>query len=170
MTKSRPRVTPPASSGRSGTGSAREPEGTSMTHAQGTSDAFFRHIVSGMRNGVLAITRDGRLALINDEAYRIFGVAAKTDDVGRPLAVVLKDHPDVVRVLTGAFALHLLRMRVVLRWKRSIKVFGCSVRVVPDERARPRIERRHRRLARAPLGLGRGGDLRSPVGTGAAGL
>ena len=27
-----------------------------------------------MRNGVLAITRDARLALINDEAYRIFGV------------------------------------------------------------------------------------------------
>ena len=31
-------------------------------------DTFFRHIVAGMRNGVLAITRDGTLALINDEA------------------------------------------------------------------------------------------------------
>jgi sensor histidine kinase regulating citrate/malate metabolism len=58
-----------------------------------------------MRNGVLAITRDGRLALINDEAYRIFGVAAQADDVGRPIGTVLKDHPDVVRVLTGAFDL-----------------------------------------------------------------
>jgi signal transduction histidine kinase len=105
-----------------------------MTHAQGTSDAFFRHIVSGMRNGVLAITRDGRLALINDEAYRIFGVPAKTDDVGRPLAVVLKDHPDVVRALTGAFDLHLLPNRVEMRLKPSNKVIGYTVTFVPDDR------------------------------------
>ena len=117
MTKSRPRVAPPASSGRSGTSPVRETAAVSTTHAQGTSDAFFRHIVSGMRNGVLAITRDGRLALINDEAYRIFGVKAQADDVGRPLAPVLKDHPDVVRVLTGAFDLHLLPNRVEMRLK-----------------------------------------------------
>jgi signal transduction histidine kinase len=104
-----------------------------MTHAQGTSDAFFRHIVSGMRNGVLAITRDGRLALINDEAYRIFGIATKADDVGRPLSVVLKDHPDVVRVLTGAFDLHLLPNRVEMRLKPSNKVIGYTVTFVPDD-------------------------------------
>jgi signal transduction histidine kinase len=104
-----------------------------MTHAQGTSDAFFRHIVSGMRNGVLAITRDGRLALINDEAYRIFGVPTRTDDVGRPLAMVLKDHPDVVRVLTGAFDLHLLPNRVEMRLKPSNKVIGYTVTFVPDD-------------------------------------
>ena len=77
-----------------------------------------------MRNGVLAITRDGRLALINDEAYRIFGVTAQADDVGRPIALVLKDHPDVVRVLTGAFDLHLLPNRVEMRLKPSNKVIG----------------------------------------------
>ena len=37
-------------------------------------DWFFRHIVSSMRNGVLAIHRDGTLALMNDEAYRIFAL------------------------------------------------------------------------------------------------
>jgi signal transduction histidine kinase len=104
-----------------------------VTHAQGTSDAFFRHIVSGMRNGVLAITRDARLALINDEAYRIFGVAANGDDVGLPIAVVLKDHPDVVRVLTGAFDLHLLPNRVEMRLKPSNKVIGYTVTFVPDD-------------------------------------
>jgi signal transduction histidine kinase len=133
MTKPRPRLAPPASSGRSGTGSVREKEGTPVTHAQGTSDAFFRHIVSGMRNGVLAITRDAQLALINDEAYRIFGVAANGDDVGRPIAVVLKDHPDVVRVLTGAFDLHLLPNRVEMRLKPSNKVIGYTVTFVPDD-------------------------------------
>ena len=60
-------------------------------------DAFFRHIVSGMRNGVLAMTRDGTLALINDEAYRIFGVTPQRDDLGRPVADVLHEHPEVVR-------------------------------------------------------------------------
>jgi signal transduction histidine kinase len=133
MTKSRPRVAPPASSGRTGTSPVRDTASASTTHAQGTSDAFFRHIVSGMRNGVLAITRDARLALINDEAYRIFGVKAQADDVGRPLALVLKDHLDVVRVLTGAFDLHLLPNRVEMRLKPSNKVIGYTVTFVPDD-------------------------------------
>ena len=30
-------------------------------------DRFFRHIVSSMRNGVIAFRRDGTLALMNDE-------------------------------------------------------------------------------------------------------
>jgi PAS domain S-box-containing protein len=133
MTKSRPRAAPPASSGRPGTSPVRETATASTTHAQGTSDAFFRHIVSGMRNGVLAITRDGRLALINDEAYRIFGVKAQADDVGRSVAQVLKDHLDVVRVLTGAFDLHLLPNRVEMRLKPSNKVIGYTVTFVPDD-------------------------------------
>ena len=105
----------------------------STTHALGTGDAFFRHIVSGMRNGVLAITRDGRLALINDEAYRIFGVTAHPDDVGRPIALILKDHPDVVRALTGAFDLHLLPNRVEMRLKPSNRVIGYTVTFVRDD-------------------------------------
>ena len=133
MSKSRPRVTPPASAGRSAASSLREADGVSTTHANGTNDAFFRHIVSGMRNGILAITRDGRLALINDEAYRIFGVTARPGDVGQPIAVVLRDHPDVVRVLTGVFDLHLLPNRVEMRLKPSNKVIGYTVTFVPDD-------------------------------------
>jgi signal transduction histidine kinase len=133
MTKSRLRVAPLASSGRPGTNLVREAERASATHAKGTSDAFFRHIVSGMRNGVLAIARDGQLALINDEAYRIFGIPAKADDIGRPIALVLKDHPDVVRVLTGVFDLHHLPNRVEMRLKPSNKVIGYTVTFVPDD-------------------------------------
>jgi len=96
----------------------------------GTTDAFFRHIVNGMRNGVLAITRDARLALINDEAYRIFGVAAQPEDVGQPIASVLRDHPDVVRVLAGAFDLHHLPNRVEMRLKPSNKVIGYTLAFV----------------------------------------
>ncbi|HET9359919.1 MAG TPA: ATP-binding protein [Vicinamibacterales bacterium] len=130
MTKSRLRVPPPGSPDRAGAAPIR------LTHppqAAATSDAFFRHIVSGMRNGVLAIRRDGRLALINDEAYRIFGVAPHSDDVGRPVSAVLRDHPDVLRVLGGVFDLHLLPNRVEMRLKPSNKVIGYTVTLVRDD-------------------------------------
>ena len=51
-------------------------------------DAFFRQIVAGMRNGVLAITRAGTVALLNEEGYRIFGVVPHPDDLGKPVAEV----------------------------------------------------------------------------------
>jgi signal transduction histidine kinase len=96
-------------------------------------DAFYRYIVSGMRNGVLAITRDAHLALINDEAYRIFGVTPRPDDVGHPIAKVLRDHPDVVRVLAGAFDLHHLPNRVEMRLKPSNKVIGYTLAFVRSD-------------------------------------
>ena len=99
----------------------------------GTTDAFYRHIVAGMRNGVLAITRDAQLALINDEAYRIFGVSAQPDDVGQPIAAVLRDCPDVVRVLAGAFDLHHLPNRVEMRLKPSNKVIGYTLAFVRSD-------------------------------------
>ena len=133
MTKSRLRVPPPAATARPGSGPVRPSHLTLPTQPERTSDAFFRHIVSGMRNGVLAITRDGRLALINDEAYRIFGVSPQSDDIGRPLSTVLTDHPDVVRVLVGVFDLHLLPNRVEIRLKPSNKVIGYTVTFVRDD-------------------------------------
>ena len=51
-------------------------------------DRFFRHIVSSMRNGVIAFRRDGTLALMNAEAYRMFGLTPSAGDVGRPFADV----------------------------------------------------------------------------------
>src|SRR5262249_38915924 len=124
MTKSRPRI-------------PRRPApvtGVVRTETHDTNaDAFFRHIVSGMRNGVLAIARDGRVALINDEAYRIFGIPAMSDAVGQPVATVLKDHPDVVRVLAGAFDLHHLPNRVEMRLKPSNKVIGYTLAFVRDD-------------------------------------
>jgi signal transduction histidine kinase len=129
MAKSRPRT---ARRNTAGAGEVRAGARPSVDSA-GTSDAFYRHIVSGMRNGVLAITRDARLALINDEAYRIFGVIGQPDDVGRPIATVLKDHPDVVRVLAGAFDLHHLPNRVEMRLKPSNKVIGYTLAFVRSD-------------------------------------
>jgi signal transduction histidine kinase len=124
----------------------RSPAGTTVRHVAVRADAarraavpstiddtFFRHIVAGMRNGVLAITRDVRLALINDEAYRIFGVVPRATDLGRPLSEVLHAHPDVVRVLATAFDLHLLPNRVELRLRPTGKVIGYTLALVRDD-------------------------------------
>jgi signal transduction histidine kinase len=96
-------------------------------------DEFFRHIVSGMRNGVLAITRDGKLALMNGEAYRIFGVTPHASDLGRPVAEVLRDHNEIVRVLNSVFDLHLLPNRVELRLRPSRKVIGYTLALVRND-------------------------------------
>src|SRR6186997_1058221 len=86
-----------------------------------------------MRNGVLALTRDCRIALINDEAYRIFELSSVSDAVGQPVATVLRDHPDVVRVLAGAFDLHHLPNRVEMRLKPSNKVIGYTLAFVRSD-------------------------------------
>jgi signal transduction histidine kinase len=96
-------------------------------------DAFFRHIVSGMRNGVLAITRTGTLVLLNEEGYRIFDVQARPDDIGKPVSEVLRAHPDVVRQLLSAFELHMLPNRAETRLKPSGKVIGYTLAFVRDD-------------------------------------
>src|SRR5262249_31336843 len=78
-------------------------------------DRFFRHIVDSMRNGVIAIRRDGSLALMNDEAYRIFALSRGADDLGRPFTEVLGERPDIVRVLSGSFEMETLPNRAELR-------------------------------------------------------
>src|SRR4051794_3515873 len=86
---------------------------------QGTlpNDRFFRHLVGSMRNGTIAIHRDGTLALINDEAYRIFALSRRDDDVGQRFGDLFSDRPELVRVLSGAFELTTLPNRAELRLK-----------------------------------------------------
>jgi signal transduction histidine kinase len=96
-------------------------------------DRFFRQLVVGMRNGVLAITRDGALAAVNDAAYRILSVTREPDDLGAPLARAFRDQPEVVRILAGAFELSHLPNRAELRLKGSGKVIGYTLSHVLDE-------------------------------------
>ena len=99
----------------------------------GGGEAFFRHIVTAMRNGALALTREGVLTLINAEAYRIFGITPDRTDVGRPIREVLGDHPDVVRLLLSAFDLHQLPNRAELRLRPSGRVIGYTLALVRDD-------------------------------------
>lgn len=100
---------------------------------RGPDEVFFRYLVAGLRNAVLAFTCDGRLQLINDEAYRIFDIAPRRDDLGRPVAELLRDHPEVVRVLNGVFDFHLLPNRAELRLRPSGKVIGYTLGLVRDD-------------------------------------
>jgi signal transduction histidine kinase len=98
-----------------------------------TADIFFRHVVASMRNGVLAFGRDGVLALINDEAYRIFDIAPHADDVGRPVSQVFREHPEIVRLLSSVFDLHLLPNRAEVRLRPSGKVIGYTLSLVRND-------------------------------------
>lgn len=80
-----------------------------------------------MRNGVLAITRDECIALINDEAYRIFDIEPRADDVGRPYRDVLAPYPEVVHALESASDTALLANRAELRLQPSGKVIGYTL-------------------------------------------
>jgi len=96
-------------------------------HARQDDEGFFRQLVAGMRNGVLAITRDGTIALINDEAYRVMGLEPRSTDVGRPVVEVLRDVPDVLRVLADVFEVTLLANRAELRIKSTGTVIGYTL-------------------------------------------
>src|SRR6186997_776266 len=106
-----------------------KPAGESST---GQHDVFFRHMVGNMRNGVLAIDRAGRFVLINEEARRLFHLKPGPVE-GRLYADVLHEHPDIVRVLGGAFELKSLPNRAELRLKSTDMVIGYTLSLVRDD-------------------------------------
>jgi two-component system sensor histidine kinase AtoS len=95
-------------------------------------DPFFRHIIGSLRNGVIAFHRDGTLALMNDEAYRVFSLTQRAGDIGRPFTDVLQARPAVIRVLTGAFEMSHLPNRAELRLKDLDRVIGYTLSQVKD--------------------------------------
>jgi nitrogen-specific signal transduction histidine kinase len=113
--------------------SAGTPPIAARKRHEGLDDRFFRHIVNSMRNGVIAVHRDGTLALMNNEAYRIFSLTPEPRDVGRPFSEVFRDRPDVVRVLSGAFELTTLPNRAELRLKDIDRVIGYTLSLVKDD-------------------------------------
>ncbi len=96
-------------------------------------DVFFRHMVGNMRNGVLAIARDGGVVLVNDEACRLFALPPGASLAGKPFGDVLHNHPDIVRVLGGAFEMAALPSRAELRLKSTDTVIGYTLSLVRDE-------------------------------------
>jgi signal transduction histidine kinase len=93
-------------------------------------------MVWNLRNGVVAITRDGRVAVMNDIAYRVLGLTPRARDIGGHFAEVLKDVPDVLRIVAGSFELSHLPNRAELRLKNTEKVIGYTLSHVKDARGR----------------------------------
>ncbi len=99
-------------------------------------ESFYKDLVWNLRNGVVAVTRDGRVAVMNEVAYRILGLQPRRSDIGSPFAQVLKDVPDVSRIVSGAFELSHLPNRAELRLKSTGKVIGYTLSQVRDARGR----------------------------------
>lgn len=96
-------------------------------------DRFYRQLVSNLRTGVLAITRQGQLAVMNDIAYRSLGLAPNTEDLGKPFTDVLGDCPEVIGVLQAAFDSDDLPNRAEMRLRRTGKAIGYSLSRIYDD-------------------------------------
>jgi two-component system nitrogen regulation sensor histidine kinase GlnL len=104
--------------------------------AADVAESFYKDLVWNLRNGVVAVTRDGRIAVMNDVAYRVLGLEPRPTDIGSPFAQVLKDVPEVSRIVSGAFELSHLPNRAELRLKSTGKVIGYTLSQVRDARGR----------------------------------
>ena len=114
----------------------RKPSGSTRSR-QDTPAApgdFFRDLVWSLRNGVLAVTRDGTVTVMNDVAYQILGLQRRPSDIGSPFSAVLKGQQDVCRIVAAAFELSHLPNRAELRLKSSGKVIGYTLSQVRDSR------------------------------------
>lgn len=96
-------------------------------------DRFFRHLVLNLRNGVLAIARDGRIAAMNDVAYRVLGLQPHPDDLGKSFSDVLQSCPEVARVLQSAFETSDLPNRAELRLRKTGRAIGYTISRIYDD-------------------------------------
>ena len=96
-------------------------------------DRFFRHLVSNLRTGVLAITSDGAIAVMNDIAYRSLGIRPGGSDLGRPFGDVLAECPEMSAVLDAAFVNDDLPNRAEMRLRNTGKAIGYSLSRIYDD-------------------------------------
>jgi signal transduction histidine kinase len=99
-------------------------------------DRFFRHLVFNLRTGVLAITRDGRIAVMNDMAHRVLAVPTRVDPIGKPYVDVLHDVPEVMRVLQQAFDSSDLPNRAEMRLRKTGRAVGYTLSHIHDDDGR----------------------------------
>ena len=102
--------------------------------AGGIDGAFCQHIVTTMRNGVLAVTRDGTLALINDVACEVLGLSDAQSQLGRPIADAFKDQPEIAFLLADVFERDHLQNRAEMRLKPSGTVIGYTLSHITDDK------------------------------------
>ena len=94
---------------------------------------FYRDLVVSMRNGVLAIDRNGTLVVVNDVACRILGLVSDDQHLGRHYTDVLGPRHEFAQVLSSAFVLSHLPNRSELRLRHSGKVIGFTLSRVMNQ-------------------------------------
>ncbi len=112
---------------------ARSPTDITTPRRGDVPDRFFRDMVSSMRNGVIAITRDGKVAVLNAVACEALVIPPRASHIGAPYGEVLKDAPEIVRILGTAFETDYLPNRAELRLKSSGRVIGYTLSLIRDE-------------------------------------
>jgi two-component system nitrogen regulation sensor histidine kinase GlnL len=87
-----------------------------------------------MRTGVLAIKRNGTIAVINEIAYRILGLRPDGSHIGRPFTDVLEHNEDIAEILASAFQLSYLPNRAELRLRKSGRIIGYTLSRIVAQR------------------------------------
>src|SRR5688572_5018403 len=100
----------------------------------GPADSFFRDLVWGLRNGLIAVLRDGTVTVMNDVAYQILGLEKRPSDIGKPFKEVLQNQQEVCRIVASAFELSHLPNRAEMRLKNTGKVIGYTLSQVRNSR------------------------------------
>jgi PAS domain S-box-containing protein len=114
----------------------RRADGFDLRSEDALGDRFFRHLVFNLRAGVLAITRDGRVAAMNDLARRVLGLPMHPSDIGRHFSEVLHDVPEVSRVLQQAFETDDLPNRAEMRLRKTGRAVGYTISHIHDDDGR----------------------------------
>ncbi len=79
----------------------------------GEEQAFLKGLINGMRSGILATTRDGRLMMLNDIGAQILGLD-EVPPIGTPIDEALSSQPGLVRLLRDSFTMISLPNRAEL--------------------------------------------------------
>ncbi len=96
-------------------------------------DRFFRDMVSSMRNGVIAIARDGTVAVLNEVACRALNIPVRPSNLGGHYTDVLQSAPEIVRILSTAFESDHLPNRAELRLKSTGRVIGYTLSLIRND-------------------------------------
>jgi signal transduction histidine kinase len=70
----------------------------------GEEQEFLKGLINGMRSGILAMTRDGRLMMLNGIGAQILGLA-EVPPIGTPIDEALAGQPSLVRLLRNSFTM-----------------------------------------------------------------
>ena len=95
-------------------------------------EAFHRDLVLSMRNGVVAIRRDGSVAIVNECAYRTLGLTPDPRHLGQHYTEVLGPAHKFAHVLQTAFELTHLANRSELRLAQTGQVLGYTLSRIVD--------------------------------------